>query len=240
MARLALLLLALALGGAAAQIRQVQLAYDLDDLDDTIDAQTMRFHYGVHYSGYVNNTNKAIAEGGAKVASKTDLAAILRGLPDPTSELGRTLRNQGGGAWNHGLFFRHLAPAGSADTQAAAISPPLAAAINASFGSLANMTDAVNAKATKVFGSGWAWLCASGASLSAESSPNQDNPLMPLAGAPRCVPILGVDVWEHAYYLKHGPKRANWLKAFWQTVNWTVVSKSFTAVQQGKISALVA
>ncbi|WIA20318.1 hypothetical protein OEZ85_006150 [Tetradesmus obliquus] len=231
---------------AQAQIQQVALPYALDALEPEIDNATMNFHYGTHYATYVNNTLAALknaTDSGVRLPVATsNLTALISSIKRLPSPLNTTIRNQGGGAWNHALYFKHLTPPGSPATQSTAISAPLRDAINANFGSVDNMTAALSAAAGKVFGSGWAWLCYTGnssADLAITTTPNQDNPLMgQLPGAPAvsavgCTPILGIDVWEHAYYLKHGPKRPAYLEAFWKVLNWQQVSKNYDSAVQG-------
>lgn len=240
--------LLLAVGLATAQVTQVKLNYALDALEPYIDAKTMNFHYGTHYKAYVDNLNKATAEAGNNNNNRgKDLTALVKQAGRFQGDLQKAARNQGGGAWNHALYFKHLAPGSSANADPSkSLSKPLAAAIDSSFGSLAKMQEEVTTAATKVFGSGWAWLCLAGDKLVVTSTPNQDNPLMgDLSGAPAvknagCTPILGLDVWEHAYYLKHGPKRAAYVGDFWKVVDWAQVSKNFELAKAGKVEQMVA
>jgi len=248
MMKLVVLLLAvLGVASVSAQVTQVKLPYQLAAIDPTIDAKTMDFHYNTHYKAYVDNLNKATAAAGPSVKA-ADLTSLVKQVATfkQNKDLFTAVRNQGGGAWNHALYFKHLAPAGSANADPKAISTDLSAAITASFGGLGKMQEEMTAAATKVFGSGWAWLCYTGEKLAVTSTPNQDNPLMGnLPGAPQvkhagCTPILGVDVWEHAYYLKHGPKRAAYIGDFWKVVDWAQVSKNFADAKKGNVQALVA
>lgn len=239
-------LLLLALGLASAQLTQVKLQYALDALEPHIDAKTMNLHYGKHYKAYVDNLNKATATAAARVKA-SDLTTLVKQTGTFKGDLLPAVRNQGGGAWNHALYFKHLAPASSPNADpATSISKDLSAAISSSFGTLAKMQEQVTTAATKVFGSGWAWVCYTGDKLVVTSTPNQDNPLMGnLPGAPAvksagCTPILGLDVWEHAYYLNHGPNRANYIGDFWKVVDWAQVSKNFAAAKAGKIQLMVA
>ncbi|KAF6253845.1 superoxide dismutase [Scenedesmus sp. NREL 46B-D3] len=236
---------------AQGQIQQVPLSYALNALEPEIDNATMNFHYGTHYATYVNNTLAALKNatdsGVTLPVATSNLTALISNVRRLPSPLNTTIRNQGGGAWNHALYFKHLAPPGSPATQASAISAPLMDAIDANFGTLDNMTAELTAAAGKIFGSGWAWLCYTGNSTAAggagglaiTTTPNQDNPLMgQLPGAPPvtaagCTPILGIDVWEHAYYLKNGPKRAAYLESFWKVVNWEQVSQNYASAVQG-------
>jgi len=241
-------LLMLAVGLATAQVTQVALPYKLGELEPTIDSKTMHLHYGTHYKGYVDNLNKATASAAAGVKS-ADLSTLVKQVKSyrGNNDLFTAVRNQGGGAWNHALYFKHLAPAGSSNTDPKkSISKELSYAITSSFGSLDSMQKEVATAGTKVFGSGWAWLCLAGDKLVVTSTPNQDNPLMgEMPGAPGvkhagCTPILGLDVWEHAYYLKHGPKRADYIGDFWKVVDWAQVSKNFASAKAGSVQALVA
>jgi len=238
--------LLLLVGAASAQVTQVKLPYALAAIDPTIDAKTMDFHFNTHYKAYVDNLNKATATAAPSVKS-SDLTSLVKQVSTfkQDKDLFAAVRNQGGGAWNHALYFKHLAPAGSANADRKAISKELSAAITSSFGSLDKMQQELTTAATKVFGSGWGWLCYTGEKLVVTSTPNQDNPLMgSLPGAPKvkhagCTPILGIDVWEHAYYLKHGPKRAAYIGDFWKAVDWAQVSKNFAAAKAGQVQALV-
>jgi len=237
-------LLLLAVGIASGQVTQVKLDYALDSLEPHIDAKTMNFHYGTHYKAYVDNMNTAAADSGNRAK---DLTTLVSQVGTFNGEFQKAARNQGGGAWNHALYFKHLAPASSSNADPSkSISKQLSAAITSSFGSLPKMQGEVTTAATKVFGSGWAWVCLAGDKLVVTSTPNQDNPLMGnLAGAPAvkdagCTPILGLDVWEHAYYLKHGPKRASYIGDFWKVVDWAQVSKNFELAKAGKVQQLVA
>lgn len=235
------------LGCAHAQVTQVKLDYPLDALEPVIDTKTMTLHYGTHYAGYVKNVNAATAKAGPSVKS-ADLTTLVKSVKAYNGDLATAVRNQGGGAWNHALYFKQLAAPGSAAADpTVSLSAPLSAAIDASFGGFDKMKAELSAAATKVFGSGWAWLCYTGEKLVITSTPNQDNPLMgslpntPPVKAAGCTPILGVDVWEHAYYLKHGPKRADYIEALLnKAINWKVVSDNFAAAKAGKVSALVA
>jgi len=240
-------LLLLAVGLATGQVTQVKVDYALDSLEPYIDAKTMNFHYGTHYKAYVDNMNKATAESGNNANKAKDLTTLVKQVGTFEGDLQKAARNQGGGAWNHALYFKHLTPATSvAADPSKSISKSLSAAIDSSFGGLAKMQEEVTTAATKVFGSGWAWVCLAGDKLVVTSTPNQDNPLMgSLSGAPAvkhagCTPILGLDVWEHAYYLKHGPKRASYIGDFWKVVNWAQVSKNFELAKAGNVQQMVA
>jgi Fe-Mn family superoxide dismutase len=192
------------------------LPYPHNALEPHIDEQTMQIHHGKHHAAYVANLNKAL-ESAPALANKT--IEELLGTLDAVPEAIRTaVRNNGGGHYNHTLFWEIMKPGGPA-----APSGDLAAAIAASFGSLDKMKDAVNAAGVGRFGSGWAWVVVEkGGTLVVTSTPNQDSPVM--EGK---TPILGVDVWEHAYYLKYQNRRADYLAAWWNVVNWHEVAARF-------------
>jgi len=198
-----------------------ELGYAHDALEPHIDAQTMEIHHGKHHNAYVTNLNTAL-EGNAELAdlSLVDLQAKIADIP--------ALRNNGGGHFNHSLFWQVIAPGG-----ASAPSGDLAAAIATAFGSLDEFkAEFAKAGATR-FGSGWAWLgVKADGTLGVCSTPNQDNPLMgEAAGACNCTPILGLDVWEHAYYLNYQNRRPDYISAFWNVVNWDVVAANFAAAK---------
>jgi Fe-Mn family superoxide dismutase len=199
------------------------LPYAHDALEPHIDKITMEIHHGRHHKAYVDNLNKAIAGNAALESKSLDaLIADLAGVPDA---IRGPVRNNGGGHWNHSLFWKLMAPrAGGAPSGA------LADAINAAFGSFADFQAKFEAAGIGRFGSGWAWLVVNGGKLEIVSTANQDNPLMgkPIAGC-EGRPILGVDVWEHAYYLKYQNKRADYLKAFWNVVNWAEAARLHAA-----------
>ena len=191
------------------------LPYPPDALEPHIDTTTMQIHHGKHHQAYVDNLNKAIA--GTPNENKT-----LEELVAAAGSISPAVRNNGGGHWNHSFFWESLAAnAGGAPTGA------LATAINSVFGSFDSLKEKMNNAGMTRFGSGWAWLIkdASG-NLAVVSSPNQDNPLMDVAEV-KGTPILGVDVWEHAYYLKYQNRRAEYLTAFWNVVNWNKISERF-------------
>ena len=190
------------------------LPYTHDALEPHIDTQTMQIHHGKHHQAYVDNLNKAIA--GTTHEGKT-----IEQLVAEAGAISPAVRNNGGGHWNHTFFWESLAPnAGGNPTG------DLAAAIDAAFGSFDAFKEKfANAGMTR-FGSGWAWLIVKDGKLEICSTPNQDNPLMDVAEV-KGRPILGVDVWEHAYYLKYQNRRADYLAAFWNTVDWNKVSERF-------------
>ncbi|GGH81279.1 Fe-Mn family superoxide dismutase [Filimonas zeae] len=194
------------------------LPYAHEALEPHIDTLTMQIHHGKHHQAYVDNLNKAIA--GTEHESKS-----LEDLVKSAGAISPAVRNNGGGHWNHTFFWETLAPnAGGAPTG------ELAEAINAAFGSFDAFKEKLNAAGTTRFGSGWAWLLVKDGKLEVSSTPNQDNPLMDVAEV-KGTPLLGVDVWEHAYYLKYQNRRPEYLGAFWNVVNWTKVAERFTAAK---------
>lgn len=195
-----------------------QLPYAPEALEPYIDAQTMQIHHGKHHQAYVDNLNKAIA--GTEHENKS-----LEELIASAGSISPAVRNNGGGHWNHSFFWQILAPgSGSAPTGA------LAEAINSTFGSLDALKEKVNAAGTTRFGSGWAWLISRDGRLEVTSTQNQDNPLMDVAEV-KGKPILGIDVWEHAYYLKYQNRRPEYLGAIWNVINWTKVAENFDAAK---------
>lgn len=192
------------------------LSYAKDALEPHIDAQTMEIHHGKHHQAYIDNLNKAIE--GTEHAEKS-----LEDLVKHAGAISGAVRNNGGGHWNHSFFWEILAP-----NVGGAPSGKLADAINETFGSLDALKEKFNAAGATRFGSGWAWLIVKDGKLEVTSTPNQDNPLMDVAEV-KGTPILGVDVWEHAYYLKYQNRRAEYLKAFWNVVNWSKVQALYEA-----------
>lgn len=196
------------------------LPYEFNALEPHIDAQTMEIHHDRHHATYVNNLNAAL-ESAPELQSKSieELISDLNAVPEG---IRTAVRNNGGGHANHSLFWETLAPnAGGVPTGA------LADAINSAFGSFDNFKAEFAKAATTRFGSGWAWLIVDGDKVAVTSTPNQDSPLM--EGK---TPILGLDVWEHAYYLKYQNKRPDYISAFWNVVNWDVVSQKFEAAKK--------
>jgi Fe-Mn family superoxide dismutase len=190
------------------------LPYAHNALEPYIDTQTMEIHHGKHHQAYVDNLNKAI-EG-------TDSATLsLEDLMKNISKYPAAVRNNGGGHFNHSLFWTVLAP-----NAATAPEGKLAEAINATFGSLDALKEKINAAGATRFGSGWAWLIVKDGKLEVVSTPNQDNPLMDIAEV-KGTPVFGIDVWEHAYYLKYQNKRPDYLKAIWNVVNWDEIAKRY-------------
>jgi superoxide dismutase, Fe-Mn family len=191
------------------------LPYALDALEPHIDAATMAIHHGKHHNAYVTNLNAAVDK--APELADWSLEALNARLADVPEAIRTAVRNNGGGHWNHSLFWTLMAPAaGGAPTGA------LATAITDSFGSFDVFKEKFAAAAMGRFGSGWAWLVRSGSTLTITSTPNQDNPLMD-GVAPNDV-LLGLDVWEHAYYLHYQNRRADYVGAFWNVVNWDAVA----------------
>ena len=191
------------------------LPYDFGALEPHIDAKTMEIHHGKHHAAYVNNLNAAL-EKHPELQSKSaeDLIGNLNAVPE---DIRTAVRNNGGGHVNHSMFWKLMGPnAGGAPSGA------LAEAINSAFGSFDSFKEQFEKAGAGRFGSGWAWLLNSNGKLSIESTANQDNPLMDGKKA-----ILGVDVWEHAYYLKYQNRRPEYLKAWWNVVNWGEVSRLF-------------
>jgi Fe-Mn family superoxide dismutase len=198
-----------------------ELGYPHDALEPHIDKATMEIHHGKHHNAYVTNLNAAL-EGHPELAGLS-----LEELQGKIADIA-PLRNNGGGHFNHSLFWKVIAPGG-----ASAPSGDLAAAIDAAFGSFdAFKEEFAKAGATR-FGSGWAWLgVKADGTLGVCSTPNQDNPLMgEAAGVCGCTPILGLDVWEHAYYLNYQNRRPDYIAAFWNVVNWDVVAANFAAAK---------
>jgi Fe-Mn family superoxide dismutase len=196
------------------------LPYAHDALEPNIDKATMEIHHGKHHAAYVNNLNAALA--GTENENKS-LEELLAGM----SKLPVAVRNNGGGHWNHTFFWNIMAPnAGGAPTG------ELADAITKTFGSFDTFKEEFGKAGVTRFGSGWAWLVVlADGSLKICSTPNQDNPLMDLAEV-KGTPILGLDVWEHAYYLKYQNRRPDYVAAFWNVVNWTEVASRYAAAKK--------
>jgi Fe-Mn family superoxide dismutase len=196
------------------------LPYSHNALEPHIDAKTMEIHHGKHHQAYVNNLNNAIK--GTELETKT-LEEILLNIGDYSM----AVRNNGGGHWNHTFFWGIMGPNGGGEPTG-----DLLAAINNQFGSFAAMKEQFNAAGTTRFGSGWAWLIVHDGKLAITSTPNQDNPLMNIAEV-KGTPILGLDVWEHAYYLNYQNRRPDYIAAFWNVVNWSVVSDLYQKAING-------
>jgi len=208
-----------------------ELPYAFDALEPVVDAQTMELHYGKHHEGYTTKLNKALEDTDLKNEPIETILASLDSLPAKKQS---DVRNNGGGYYNHSLFWQIMAPESShesIDSQS-----QLQSSINSTFGSLQKFKEKFEQAALGQFGSGWAWLCSNkDGELQICSTPNQDNPLMDLKSKGNVgSPILGLDVWEHAYYLKYQNKRADYVKAWWSIVNWTRVAENLELAMQDK------
>jgi len=196
------------------------LPYAYDALEPAIDKETMTFHHDKHHQAYIDNLNKAVdADASLQGKSLEELFANISKAP-------KAVRNNGGGHWNHALFWELLAPVGKTGEPSA----ELAAQIDKDLGGLDAFKEAFNAAGAGQFGSGWAWLIWQDGKLKVTSTPNQDNPLMDVADEKGAV-VLGADVWEHAYYLKYQNRRPEYLKAFWTVVNWNKANELFAAAK---------
>jgi superoxide dismutase, Fe-Mn family len=196
-----------------------KLPYAFDALEPHIDARTMEIHHGKHHAAYVTNLNGAIDKH-PELAGKS-VEELLRGIDQVPEDVRTVVRNHGGGHANHSLFWQVMGPGGGGPPTGA-----LAEALASAFGSFDSFKEKLSDAATKRFGSGWGWLTAAGGKLEVTSSANQDSPLM--EGK---TPLLGVDVWEHAYYLKYQNRRPDYLTAWWNVVNWTEVARRFEAAR---------
>jgi Fe-Mn family superoxide dismutase len=192
------------------------LPYDFAALEPHIDAKTMEIHHGKHHQAYVNNLNAAI-EKAPDLASKS-LDDLMRNVNTVPESVRTAVRNNGGGHWNHSMFWQIMAPKAGGEPGG-----NLGNAIRTAFGDFAKFREQFSAAGVGRFGSGWAWLITSGGKLSITSTPNQDNPLMEGQRA-----IMGLDVWEHAYYLKYQNRRPDYITAWWNVVNWKEVEKRFS------------
>jgi superoxide dismutase, Fe-Mn family len=200
---------------ALAEATLPSLPYAMDALEPHIDAQTMEIHHGKHHQAYINNLNKALADHPQLQAMPLDqLLANLNNVPEA---IRTTVRNNGGGHFNHSLFWRMMTPGGGEQSRGA-----VGQAIDATFGSFDNFKETFEAAATGQFGSGWAWLVANNGQLQVVGTANQDNPV-----SMGMIPLLGVDVWEHAYYLKYQNKRADYVSSWWNVVNWEFVNQLY-------------
>ncbi|HEY4025379.1 MAG TPA: superoxide dismutase [Candidatus Dormibacteraeota bacterium] len=195
------------------------LTYAFDALEPYIDAKTMEIHHDRHHGTYVNNLNAAI-EKHPELAGKS-IEALLGDLDSVPEDIRTVVRNNGGGHFNHSIFWEIMAPNAGGDPTG-----DVAGAINDAFGDFASFKDALSKAAIGQFGSGWGWAYLSAGKLTIKGFPNQDNPIS--TGG---VPILGVDVWEHAYYLKYQNKRPDYVAAWWNTVNWAAVNKRLEAAR---------
>jgi Fe-Mn family superoxide dismutase len=203
-----------------------QLPYAYDALEPYIDAKTMEIHYGKHHGGYVEKLNKAV-EPLSKLQSLS-VEDLLKDLNQVPAEVRTAVRNNGGGHFNHSLFWKLMKKGGGGKPAGG-----LATAIDTSFGSFDAFKSSFSQTALGIFGSGWAWLCYKDGKLVIESTPNQDNPLM--SGQNR--PILGLDVWEHAYYLRYQNRRPEYVEAWWNVINWSQVEENLN--QADKLASAV-
>lgn len=202
---------------AFANFTQASLPYKTNALEPAIDQQTMEIHYGKHHKAYVDNLNAQI-----KTYPELDKLTVEQ-IQKQISKYNAAVRNNGGGHFNHAFFWESLAPT----NKTGKVSPKLLKQITQDFGSFEAFQEQFNQAATSRFGSGWAWLIVNPAGkLEITSTPNQDNPLMDIAEK-KGQPLLGLDVWEHAYYLKYQNRRADYTKAFWSVVNWNKVNQRY-------------
>jgi Fe-Mn family superoxide dismutase len=192
------------------------LPYDFAALEPHIDARTMEIHHGKHHQTYVNNLNAAIEK--APELAKKSLDDLMRNVSTLPEAVRTPIRNNGGGHWNHSMFWQIMAPKAGGEPGG-----KLGQALKSTFGDFAKFREQFSAAGVARFGSGWAWLINTGGKLSITSTPNQDNPLMEGQKA-----IMGLDVWEHAYYLKYQNRRPDYIQAWWNVVNWTEVEKRFS------------
>lgn len=193
------------------------LPYAHNALEPHVDTATMEIHHGKHHAAYVNNLNAAITGTEHEGKSLEELMANISKLP-------AAVRNNGGGHYNHSLFWTVMSPSGGGEP-----SGDLAAAITSAFGSFTAFKEEFAKAGATRFGSGWAWLCVENGKLKVCSTPNQDNPLMDVVTDCNGKPILGLDVWEHAYYLNYQNRRPDYISAFWNVVNWSEVARRYAA-----------
>jgi Fe-Mn family superoxide dismutase len=196
------------------------LPYAPDVLEPYIDKMTMEIHHGKHHAAYVNNLNKAL-EGHAALQGKS-LDDLLRSLDQVPENIRAAVRNNGGGHWNHSMFWKIMKKGGGGEPKG-----DLASAINTAFGSFAEFKTKLSQAGISRFGSGWAWLFFQNGKLVIDSTANQDNPLMSGGKA-----VMGLDVWEHAYYLKYQNRRPDYIEAWWNVVNWDVVAENFASAKK--------
>ncbi|MBW6533621.1 MAG: superoxide dismutase [Mariniphaga sp.] len=191
-----------------------KLGYDYTALEPHIDARTMEIHHTKHHAGYTTNLNNAVS--GSALEGKS-IEEILKGISGQST----AVRNNGGGYYNHNLYWEVMAPGGSPKPEGVLLD-----ALNESFGSVENFRESFVQAALTRFGSGWAWLVLQNNKMVVSSTPNQDNPLMDVADV-QGTPVLGVDVWEHAYYLNYQNRRPDYVNAFWNLINWDEVARRF-------------
>lgn len=199
------------------------LPYPADALEPWIDKMTMEIHHGRHHKGYVDNLNKAL-EGQPQLQNKP-IEQLLREIQQVPENIRQAVINNGGGHANHSLFWVIMGPKGGGKP-----SGPLADDLQATFGSFENFQQQLKQAGLNRFGSGWAWLVLDQGRLKILSTPNQDSPYMQ-----NQIPILGIDVWEHAYYLKYQNRRADYIDAWWNTVNWAAVAERYAQAKAGKL-----
>ncbi|MCE1198777.1 MAG: superoxide dismutase [Marinilabiliales bacterium] len=204
---------------AFAQFSQEPLPYAFDALEPAIDKMTMEIHYGRHHKAYVDNLNKAVAGLPQEKLSLLDLQKSI------TPETPAAIRNNGGGVWNHTFFFNGMAPNAGGEPKG-----ELGTAIVATWGSFDKFKEEFKKAALGRFGSGWVWLTVANGKLVIQSTPNQDNPLMSVSDV-KGTPVLSLDVWEHAYYLKYQNKRADYTDAYWNVVNWDRANQLYKAAK---------
>lgn len=196
------------------------LPYGYDALEPNIDARTMEIHYTKHHQGYVNNLNAALEK--HPELDKKSVEDLLKDLNSIPEDIRTAVRNNGGGHANHSMFWPTMSPDGGGEPEG-----ELADAIISTFGSFSDFKDQFSKAAAGRFGSGWAWLCLDrGGKLTITSTPNQDNPL-----SDGLRPVFGLDVWEHAYYLKYQNRRPEYISAWWNVVNWKQVAKNYSAAK---------
>lgn len=196
------------------------LPYSFDALEPYIDAKTMEIHHDKHHGAYVTNLNKAV-EGHAELA-KLSVEALISKIDSVPENIRAAVRNNGGGHANHSLFWKIMKKGGGGEPKG-----EIAEAIKSAFGGFGEFKAKLNEAATKRFGSGWAWLMIKDGKLAIDSTPNQDNPLM--SGAK---PVMGIDVWEHAYYLKYQNRRPEYLEAWWNVANWDQINQNYAAAKK--------
>lgn len=195
-----------------------KLPYAYNALEPHIDARTMEIHHTKHHNAYVTNLNNA-------TAGKPEESLSIEDLCKNISKYAPAVRNNGGGHYNHSMFWTIMKQGGGGEPTGA-----LADAIKVAFGTFNDFRTQFNAAATTRFGSGWAWLCVNGGKLTVCSTPNQDNPLMDISDC-KGFPVVGLDVWEHAYYLNYQNRRPDYINAFWNVINWDEVSKRFSSAK---------
>lgn len=200
-----------------------ELSYDYNALEPHIDAQTMEIHHGRHHNAYVTNVNKALSDAG--VDAPADVADLISDLSKVPEKIRTAVRNNGGGHWNHSFFWTILSSNGGGKPTG-----KLAEAIDKELGGFDKLKESFTQAASSRFGSGWAWLIVdSNKKLQVTSTPNQDNPLMKGVADHTGTPLIGLDVWEHAYYLKYQNKRPDYIGAFWQVVDWKKADELYQA-----------